>query len=65
MDTAAETPEFTDISGNARSVSDALNSRHSIRRFDTRPVETEKLEQIFRTSLRTPSWKNSQPWSVH
>ncbi|MFZ5629623.1 MAG: nitroreductase [Spirochaetota bacterium] len=65
MDTAAENLEFADITGNARSVSDALNSRHSIRRFDTRPVETEKLEQIFRTSLRTPSWKNSQPWSVH
>lgn len=65
MDTAAETLEFADITGNARSVSDALNSRHSIRRFDTRPVEAEKLEQIFRTSLRAPSWKNSQPWSVH
>jgi len=65
MDTTAEIPEFADITGSAKSVSDALNTRHSIRRFDTRPVEAEKLEQIFRTSLRTPSWKNSQPWSVH
>ena len=60
-----ETVELKEISGAATSVSEALNTRHSIRRFDTRPVEQAKLEALFSTSLRAPSWKNSQPWQVH
>lgn len=60
-----ETVELKDITGTAASVSEAMNTRHSIRRFDTRPVEQEKLDALFSTSLRTPSWKNSQPWQVH
>lgn len=60
-----ETLEMVDVTAAAQSVSEALNTRHSIRRFDTRPVEQAKLDQLFATSLRTPSWKNSQPWNVH
>ena len=65
MENAAETLEMVNITGAANSVSEAMNTRHSIRRFDARPVEQAKLDAIFRTSLRTPSWKNSQPWNVH
>lgn len=65
MENTAQNLEMIDITGVAQTVSDALNTRHSIRRFDARPVEQSKLDAIFRTSLRTPSWKNSQPWNVH
>lgn len=65
METTTESLEMMNISGVAKSVSEAMLTRHSIRRFDAKPVEPEKLDHIFRTSLRTPSWKNSQPWSVH
>ena len=54
-----------DISKPAPTVTEAMKTRHSIRRFDSRPVETEKLNALFATSLRAPSWKNSQPWMVH
>ncbi len=60
-----ETIELKEITGAAASVTEAMNTRHSIRRFDTRPVEQAKLDVLFTTSLRTPSWKNSQPWQVH
>ncbi len=60
-----ETVELKEITGHAASVTEAMNTRHSIRRFDTRPVEQAKLDALFATSLRTPSWKNSQPWQVH
>lgn len=65
METLAENLEMAEIAGTATTVSEAMNTRHSIRRFDARPVEQEKLDRIFNTSLRAPSWKNSQPWSVH
>lgn len=65
MEETLEKPELVDITGVAASVTQAMTTRHSIRRFDAKPVEPEKLEAIFRTSLRTPSWKSSQPWSVH
>lgn len=60
-----ETIELKEIAGAATSVTEAMNTRHSIRRFDTRPVEQAKLDALFATSLRAPSWKNSQPWQVH
>jgi nitroreductase len=61
----SEKPELVDITGEAASVTAAMKTRHSIRRFDTKPVEQAKLDAIFQTSLRAPSWKNSQPWNVH
>ncbi len=65
METVAEPSEMVDISGVAATVSEAMKTRHSIRRFDSKPVEQEKLDALFTTSLRAPSWKNSQPWNVH
>lgn len=65
MEATAETFEMVNVTGVAATVSEAMKTRHSIRRFDARPIEEEKLNAIFTTSLRTPSWKNSQPWSVH
>jgi len=57
--------EMVAVTGVAATVSEAMKTRHSIRRFESKPVEQEKLDAIFTTSLRAPSWKNSQPWNVH
>src|SRR5262245_20084877 len=65
MEATAEQLEMVAIAGAAASVSEAMRTRHSIRRFDAKPVEQAKLNTILETSLRAPSWKNSQPWNVH
>jgi nitroreductase len=65
MDTKADDIELVSIAGVANTVTQAMVTRHSIRRFDAKTVEPEKLQAIFETSLRAPSWKNSQPWNIH
>lgn len=65
MTTAAEELEMVQVTGSAGTVSEAMKTRHSIRRFEAKAVEQQKLDAIFETSLRAPSWKNSQPWNVH
>jgi len=40
-----------------------LQGRRSIRRFEDRPVEAEKLERILEAALRAPSSRGRQPWS--
>lgn len=49
----------------AASVSEALETRHSIREYLSKPIPDDVLQRIFIKALRTPSWKNSQPWKVH
>ncbi len=39
-----------------------LRSRRSVRRFDGRPVEQEKLERIMETGRLAASAANRQPW---
>lgn len=41
---------------------DAIMNRRSIRRFEERPVEREKLEAVLRAAMQSPSGKNSQCW---
>lgn len=36
--------------------------RRSIRRFETRPVEPEKIERILKAGMQAPSAHNLQPW---
>lgn len=36
--------------------------RRSIRRFEERPVEPEKIERILRAGMQAPSAHNKQPW---
>ena len=36
--------------------------RRSIRRFETRPVEPEKVERILKAGMQAPSAHNLQPW---
>ncbi|TGJ99582.1 nitroreductase [Leptospira semungkisensis] len=57
--------ESIDISGISSSVEDAVLTRHSIRDYEPRAIEASVLKDLFSKSLRSPSWKNSQPWKVH
>jgi nitroreductase len=41
---------------------DLLRSRRSIRRFEERPVEAEKVELIVEAALRSPSSRGGNPW---
>ena len=44
--------------------SEMARTRQSCRRFDSRPVEQEKLERIVNTARLAPSACNSQPWRM-
>ncbi|AOP36636.1 nitroreductase [Leptospira tipperaryensis] len=57
--------EFLNISGVATSVEEAVQTRHSVRDYESRAIEESVLQDLFQKSLRAPSWKNSQPWKVH
>jgi len=39
-----------------------LRTRRSIRKFEQRPVEKEKLDQIVEAALRAPSSRGFNPW---
>jgi len=43
-------------------VLEAIYRRRSIRNYISRPVETEKLEELLRAAMAAPSAVNSQPW---
>lgn len=37
-------------------------NRRSIRKFEDKPVEKEKIEQLLRAAMQAPSAANQQPW---
>ncbi len=41
---------------------DAIMNRRSIRKFEDRPVEHEKLESLLRAAMQAPTAKNTQCW---
>lgn len=43
-------------------VIDAIKARRSIRKFEDRPVEKEKIELLLRAAMQAPSASNEQPW---
>lgn len=43
----------------------SIFQRTSVREFDCRPVEKEKLEQILRAAMQAPSAGNQQPWEFY
>jgi nitroreductase len=49
----------------ARSVTDALRLRRSVRSFTAEPVPDLVLDRILSTALLSPSGGNLQPWHVH
>ena len=38
----------------------ALETRRSIRKYQAKPVEPEKIRQMIQAAILAPSWKNSQ-----
>ena len=42
-----------------------MKKRHSARHFLSKPIPQETLKAIIETSLLTPSWGNSQPWTIY
>ena len=41
---------------------DVIFKRISVRSYQNRPVEEEKIQQIFRAAMAAPSATNQQPW---
>lgn len=39
--------------------------RVSVRRYESRPVEEEKVEQLLRAAMAAPSARNQQPWAFY
>jgi len=44
---------------------DAIFHRVSIRKYQDRPVEREKIERILRAGMQAPSTGNQQPWEFY
>jgi nitroreductase len=41
---------------------DAIFARRSLRKFQDRPVEPEKIELLLKAAMAAPSARNSKPW---
>lgn len=41
---------------------DAIYSRRSIRKYETRPVEDEKVTEVLKAAMYAPSARNCRPW---
>jgi len=48
-----------------KDVKDAIISRRSIRKFLSKDINKEIIEDILNVSARAPSGTNIQPWNVH
>lgn len=46
-------------------VTEAINSRITVRDFLDKPVPQDVLERILTTAMRSPSGGNLQPWKLH
>ena len=53
-----------DIKVELNPVLSTIMARRSIRQYQDRPVEHEKLEQVVRAGINAPSGMNRQPWIV-
>ena len=47
------------------SFTEIMKQRHSARYLLSKPIPKETLKAIMETSLLTPSWGNSQPWTFY
>jgi len=39
-----------------------INNRRSVRKFQSTPIEPEKIEKLLRAGMQAPSANNQQPW---
>lgn len=47
-----------------QSFMEIVTTRRSIRRFESRPIEDDKMMRILEAARWTPSWANSQCWEI-
>lgn len=45
-------------------LSECVTERRSIRRFQTKPIDRDKLMRVLEAARWTPSWANTQCWEV-
>ena len=57
--------EYRTVHLPATDIFEAIDSRHSVRQYESRPVPPEILYELLTRALRAPSWKNSQPWKFY
>ena len=43
-------------------IMEAIFDRRSIRKYDTRPVEENKINEMLKVAMYAPSARNTQPW---
>ena len=46
-------------------LTEAINSRHSVRQFTDQPVDRDLIKKVVKLAQQAPSWVNSQPWQVY
>ncbi len=51
--------------GKSASVTDALDTRITVRDFLDKPVPDELLRSVLEKAMRSPSGGNLQPWNIH
>ena len=56
---------MTSLEGSSKCVSDAVETRRSLRAFLPDKVSVEVLEALLVKATRAPSGTNMQPWNVH
>jgi len=44
---------------------DSVLKRRSVRKYEQRSVEKEKIEKLLRAAMQAPSAGNQQPWEFH
>ena len=44
---------------------EAISKRRSIRHYENRPVEEEKIQEILRAAMASPSAMNQRPWEFY
>ncbi len=54
-----------DAAANAEIVMDNILSRTSVRSYQDKPVEKEKIETMLRAAMAAPTGVNAQPWHFH
>lgn len=42
-----------------------MKERHSCRKFQSKPIPEATLKDIISIALMSPSWCNSQPWTIY
>ena len=49
----------------AKSFDELMKQRHSVRYFQSKEIPSSILKEIMSTALHSPSWCNSQAWSIY